>query len=294
VSRAGRRPPRPVIDRYPARITTLHTSPAPSGEDLLAAAPPAPQRWWRELMIVAVFYGLYTLVRDLNGPGNETAALSHARLIIGWERHLGVFDEAAFQRLVVHDRSFMRFWDGYYGTVHFLAVIGVLLYLYNRRPEHYRLWRNALAVMTGVGLLCFFFFPLLPPRLLPSSYGFDDTLATIGGVWDFRSGAVNAVSDQFAAMPSLHTGWSLWCALALWSCVGRRRLRPLLLVYPAATIFCIVVTANHYFADAVGGLLSLGIGYAGARLLTAVGDRWRLRRAAREALLGSVDPVPSS
>ncbi|HET9692546.1 MAG TPA: phosphatase PAP2 family protein [Acidimicrobiales bacterium] len=236
---------------------------------------------------MVVFYGLYTVVRDLNDGDAVPPALHHAHQIIGLERALHVFDEAWVQHLVVHDRPFMRFWDGYYGTVHFVAVIVVLVGLFSRNPGHYRRWRNTLAATTLIGLLGFWRYPLLPPRLLASSYGFTDTLATIGGLWDFRSGAVDAVSNQYAAMPSLHTAWSLWCALALWSCVGRRRLRPLLLIYPAATVFCVVVTANHYFADAVAGAAVVGLGYLLSVLGEHLANRWRLHRAARAVLAGA-------
>lgn len=223
-------------------------------------------------------------MRDLQGQASESVAAAHARIVIGWERDLGVFKEAALQRDFVHHRSLIRFFDGFYGTVHFLAVAGVLLWMYKRHPGRYRLWRNALAVMTAIGLLCFYLFPLLPPRLLPASYGFNDTLQTVGGVWDFKNGAVDSVSNQFAAMPSLHTGWALWCALAVWSCLARRRLRPVTLVYPALTVVCIVFTANHYFADAVGGAMAMAAGYGIALVIGAGAGRWRMHRAAEAAL----------
>jgi hypothetical protein len=155
-------------------------------------------------------------------------------------------------------------------------VIGVLVYLFLRHPSRYRLWRNTFAATTGLALIGFFFFPLLPPRLLPASYGFTDSLRTIGGLWDFSSGAVANVSDQFAAMPSLHTGWSTWCAVALVPCVKPLWAKVALFVYPAATVFCIIVTANHYFADAIGGLLTLAAGYGFGRAITALFERRRV------------------
>jgi hypothetical protein len=257
------------------------------------APAPVRQRWWHELVIVAVFYGLYTLVRDLNRSTDTTTATRHAHLVVRIERDLGVFVEARIQHVFVHHHAFMRFWDGYYGTAHFVVAAGVLVYLFARRPDRYRLWRNTLAVMTGLALLGFYLFPLLPPRLLPATYGFTDTLQTIGGFWDFHNGPVNAVSNQYAAMPSLHTGWSLWCAAALWGCV-RTPLRPLLLLYPCATVFCIVVTANHYLADAAGGALALALGFGGAKIIGVVGDRWRLHRAAARVLREGRVPVSSA
>ena len=120
-------------------------------------------------------------------------------------------------------------------------------------PIGYRLWRNTLAFATGLALIGFSFFPVLPPRLLPPGYGFVDTLQVVGGLWNFSSGPVNDVSNQYAAMPSLHTAWSAWCALALIPLIRPWWGKVLVLLYPLATIFCIIVTANHYFADVTGG-----------------------------------------
>jgi hypothetical protein len=73
---------------------------------------------------------------------------------------------------------------------------------------------------------------------------------------------MKAVSNQYAAMPSLHFGWSLWCVFMLWPAVGERRwAKALLVAYPAATLFAIVVTANHFWLDAVGGAAVLAGGY---------------------------------
>ena len=140
-----------------------------------------------------------------------------------------------------------------------MAVIGVLALLFFRYPGRYRLWRNTLALATGLALIGFSFFPVLPPRLLPPGYHFVDTLRVVGGLWSFSSGPVNDVSNQYAAMPSLHTTWSAWCALAVLPArSGRCGARSWWSSIPLATIFCIIVTANHYFADVVAGLLLLG------------------------------------
>ena len=120
----------------------------------------------------------------------------------------------------------------------------------------------------------------MPPRLLPESYHIVDTLRTVGGLWSFDSGPMNAVSNQYAAMPSLHFAWSLWCALALGPAAKNRSLKVLVWVYPALTLLCIVVTGNHYLLDALGGAVTLALGYGLARLVTTVVARRRPRTAA--------------
>lgn len=250
-------------------------------------SPPAVHRpvqrshWWREVLIIATFYALYTLVRDLRGdqPVSVFQATTNAHRIISLERRLGLFHEATVQHWFLGYRELIRLCDDYYGTIHFVAVVAVLLLLFFRFPDRYRLWRNTLALTTGLALIGFSFFPVLPPRLLPPGYHFVDTLKVVGGLWNFSSGTVNDVSNQYAAMPSLHTAWSAWCALALIPLIRPLWGKILILLYPLATIFCIIVTANHYFADVAVGLLLLGVSYVLASVLTARFDRWYARRS---------------
>ena len=249
-----------------------------SGSD--APRPIQRSHWWREVLLVATFYGLYTLVRDVRGdtPVSVVQATTNAHRIIRFERYVGMFHEADIQHWFLRYRGLIRLCDDYYGTVHFVAVIAVLLLLFFRFPQRYRLWRNTLALTTGLALIGFSFFPVLPPRLLPAGYHFVDTLDTIGGLWNFSSGPVNDVSNQYAAFPSLHTAWSAWCVLALIPLIRPLWGKVLVVLYPLATIFTIIVTANHYFADVAAGLLLLGVSYLLARVLTAHVDRWHVHR----------------
>jgi hypothetical protein len=249
-------------------------------EQLSRGRPVLRAHWWRELIIIGIFYGLYTLVRDIRGdrPVSKFQAFHNAKRVIGFERVIGVFHEQQIQHWFIKDRSFIRFWDDYYGTAHFVAVIAVLLLLFFFFPIHYRLWRNTLALTNVIALLGFFFFPLMPPRLLPHGYNFIDTLQSFGGFWNFSSGPVNSVSNQYAAMPSLHTAWALWCALALAEVIRPWWGKVAVFLHPAATVFCIVVTANHYFADEVAGLAVLGVAYLLARVLTRSLDRYYNRK----------------
>jgi hypothetical protein len=235
-------------------------------------------RWWREVLYVAVFYAGYSFVRNLFGSAQVSPqrAFSNARHVIRIERALGIFHEASVQARFIGDHWFMRFWNIYYGTAHFIVTAGALIWLYRRQPERYAKWRNALAIMTGLALIGFALLPLMPPRLLdvpsqinqygggnfspPHHYGFVDSLAKIGGLWSFDSGAVAQVSNQYAAMPSLHCAWSTWCACVLWPLVRRPWAKALTILYPCATVFCIVVTANHYWLDGIGGLVTFAVG----------------------------------
>lgn len=239
--------------------------------------PRAVQRshWWREVLIIAAFYGLYTLVRDLRGdkPVSVVQAFTNAKRVIHLERWVGLFHEAGLQHDVISQRWLIRLCDDFYGTLHFAVTIFVLGLLFFRFPTRYREWRNTLALTTGLALIGFYFFPLMPPRLLPPGYGFVDTLKVIGGLWNFSSGPVTDVSNQYAAMPSLHTAWATWSACVLAAIIGPRWGRVAVFAYPAFTVFAITVTANHYYADAIAGLVLLAVSALIAHPLTRAVDR---------------------
>jgi hypothetical protein len=254
-------------------------------DDIDISSPRAVRRsdWWREVLVIATFYGLYTLVRDLRGdkPVSQHQAFLNARLIIHLERMIGLFHEQNIQHAVLPQRWLIELCDDYYGTFHFIVTIGVLVLLFCKFPATYRKWRNVLALATGLALIGFWFFPLMPPRLLPPGYGFVDTLQKVGGLWDFSKGPVNAVSNQYAAMPSLHTAWSLWCACALTRVIRPMWARIAVFLYPAFTVFAIVVTANHFFADAIGGALLIAVSVGVAVPVTRDLDRRAQRRRRR-------------
>ena len=236
--------------------------------------------WWRELIYVLAFYSVYSVIRNQFGSAavSESEAFDHAKEIINAERIIGMFHEETIQEWFLGWRAFIQFWNLFYGTFHFVVTAFCIIWLFRRFPERYVRWRTTLAITTALALIGFAFYPLLPPRLLPHSYGFEDTLRSFGGLWSFDSGAMSKVSNQYAAMPSLHFAWSTWCALVLVPTLRRTWLKVLAASYPALTLFAIVVTGNHYWLDAVGGavilLMALPLGtWWAAREVSASGLR---------------------
>jgi hypothetical protein len=241
-------------------------------------------RWWREVFYVIAIYVVYSSVRNqfgsAGGPSGQSnrIAYEHGIDIIQIQRFLHLDFEPALQRwyLDLPANGWIGFWNVFYGTAHFIVTAVALIWLFRRMPERYPLWRNTLALTTGLALIGFALYPLMPPRLLDSCgpygacvhYGFVDTLKEIGGLWSFDSGTMQKISNQYAAMPSLHCAWAIWSVLVLWPGVRRRGARVLLAGYPFVTLFAIVVTANHYWIDAVGGAAVLGAGFLLARVVT--------------------------
>lgn len=238
-------------------------------------------RWWREVLTVVVFYELYSLARNTQGSGSTspTHAFRNARVVINLERAIGLYHEESIQRLFLGMRPLVKVLNVYYGSAHFLVTAGVLAWLFLRHPDRYPRWRWSLACTTLIGLLGFLAFPLMPPRLISPAFGvgsYVDTLRTVGGLWNFEEGAIAKLSNQYAAMPSLHFAWSLWCCLALWPRLRTRWARTLIALHPAITLVAIVATANHYWLDALAGALAL----LGGWLLGGVLCTWAIDRVA--------------
>ncbi len=258
--------------------------------EVVAGDRPAPDvrprlRWWRELAYVAVFYSVYTLIRNHGVVADaEAEAFRNAQHVVAAQRLLGIYHEETIQDLFLSWRPFISFWNVYYGTAHFLVTAAALVYLFRNLPGRYPLWRNTLACTTGLALVGFALYPLMPPRLLPPEYGFVDTLRVLGGLWSFQSAPMAKVSNQYAAMPSLHIAWAMWCVLVLVPVVRRPWARSALIAYPVLTLFAVVVTANHYFLDALGAALVLALGFLMARPLT----RWVAARRPHH------DPAPGA
>jgi hypothetical protein len=268
-------------------------------------------RWWRELVYIGGLYALYSFVRNTFGSNGSAHGINvsplavahaygHAKDVIWFERSVGLFVEPHLQRwyLSLPHHGFIRFWNIYYGTFHFIVPIIALVWLFRHDPVHYAKWRNTAAITTALALIGFAGYSLMPPRLLDSTmvygacnarygltchhYGIVDTLVRYGGLWNFDSGTVANVSNQYAAMPSLHIGWSTWCALVLLPRVRHTWSKVLVALYPVATLFCILVTGNHYWVDAVAGLLFLAVGYLLGSTLAKATSRWSDRRDARK------------
>lgn len=226
--------------------------------------------WWMEILLVLSFYGIYSTIRNAN-KSNPPLARANAYQLMDWQRTLGINIEREVHEWALNIRPLIIASNYFYGSLHFVVTIGVAVFIFRKHRDAYPLWRNTLMIATALALIGFAFWPLMPPRLLPASYGFVDTLAQYPTFWSFNQGAVNEISNQYAAMPSVHCAWALWCACILVPRMRHWWSKGLAALYPVGTVITIVLTANHYLLDAVGGFIVLGIGYLAARVLTRAG-----------------------
>ncbi|MFJ5259463.1 bifunctional glycosyltransferase 87/phosphatase PAP2 family protein [Streptomyces sp. NPDC088387] len=237
-----------------------------------------------ELLLIRVTYAAYQKVRlAASGDGmtsGRVRAEEHGRQILDLERLLHIDIEHAINHAVVKVDWLRGFFDFYYTSFHFVVPLSVLAILYWRRPVDYRWARASLGLTTLLALVGFWLYPLAPPRLMPN-LGIIDT---VHGVQDFTKpdyGTLTSLTNQYAAMPSLHFGWSLWCGLVIAIVAPKWWMKALGLLHPLFTVSAIVATGNHWVLDAVGGAVVVGAGFGlayvfqgpRARVVTGVAEK---------------------
>ncbi|WP_261801689.1 phosphatase PAP2 family protein [Streptomyces sp. ISID311] len=247
----------------------LPTTPTPTGEPadrpanegrLARLRSPRTPRLWFEVLLIAVSYWTYSMIRNAV-PEQKAKALKNADWIWQAEHSLGIAVERTVNHAVDSVTWLIVSMNYYYATLHFIVTIGVLVWLYRWHPGRYAAARLALFATTGVALIGYYFFPLAPPRLMTGG-GFVDTLVDHGTWGSMASGNLASMSNQYAAMPSMHIGWSLWCGITIALLAKPLWARVLGLLYPTVTLLVIVSTANHFWLDALGGVACLSVGFA--------------------------------
>ncbi|GGW39296.1 membrane protein [Streptomyces lucensis JCM 4490] len=256
----------------PYHRTPIATEYAPQGPARLRRTPWAPflrrvltrPNLLLELLLLRVTYAAYQQVRLAatggTNSGGRARAERHGQNVLDVERFLRVDIERWANHAVVRTGWLRNFFDFYYESFHFLVPLTVLGVLYWRRPADYRWARASLGFATLLALAGFWLFPLAPPRLMPALGVID----TVHGVQDFSKpdyGTLTALTNQYAAMPSLHFGWSLWCGIVIAVIAVRCWMKALGLLHPFFTVSAIVATGNHWVLDAVGGAVVVGAGF---------------------------------
>lgn len=210
----------------------------------------------RELALCLGLYGLYQVTR-LWVTGGYPSAHRHAVDILRVEQFLGIDIEHAVNHALSPITWISVASSYWYSVLHFVVTPLMLVLLYRRRRDVYRVARTALMGATFLALLGYFLFPTAPPRLL-RGYDYIDTVASTSqyGWWPSQEAleaGAGELTNQYAAMPSMHVGWALWVSLVLAVLVRRRWHKVLAFAYVAITAFVVVMTGHHWVLDAVAG-----------------------------------------
>jgi hypothetical protein len=198
-----------------------------------------------ELMLWASIYPAYLAIRGLT-IGDPDQSLNHAARLIDLERTLDLFHETALQQLV---GSAVGFLSVYYMVGFAPLLVTVLGWLAIRHKEHYRDLRSLLFVSLGIAVFFYVLYPTAPPRLVPG-LGIADTVGMAGhDTGSFAGIGIN----PYAAMPSMHVGWSVLLAVVGFRATSSRLLRSFFVAHPIVMAITVTATGNHYFIDSIAG-----------------------------------------
>jgi hypothetical protein len=245
-------------------------------------------RFALEGLLLAGLYLAGELARGFARGGAATAE-AHADAIVRLESRLHVFDEATIQRAAHHVDGLTAFLGYAYVSLHLAVTVSVLAWVYACRRHAYARLRNTLALASLLAVAGYALFPTAPPRL--AGLGITDTVSAATPV-NLDSSLVSSLYNPYAAVPSMHIGFSLVVAVAVVRLARHRLVRIVGALYPVFVLFMIVATGNHFFVDAAAGALAAAVAAVAAPLLS-VQPGWPRRGARRRDARGEHD-VPAA
>jgi hypothetical protein len=202
-----------------------------------------------EVILVAALYLASELSRGIASGGAELAE-RHADTVVDLERSLHVFEEGSVQDLAHRIFGLPTLLGYAYVSMHLVATAAVLVWVYRRHHHAYRPLRNTLVLANGIAILGYWLFPTAPPRL--AGVGISDTVSGATSV-NLTSHLVSSFYNPYAAVPSMHIGFSLIAGLTVARLARHRLVRLAGLAYPVFVLLVIVATGNHFFLDAAAG-----------------------------------------
>ncbi|MBJ7472710.1 MAG: phosphatase PAP2 family protein [Solirubrobacteraceae bacterium] len=223
---------------------------------------------WRDLVVqfvvlaVAIFvYQLGRGLADGSGDALKFEAISNAKDLVYVERELGLYFEPALQRWSLSVPYLDDLFSWLYLNVQTTVTLAGMLWIYLLHNSRYYFVRNMFFVSFVLACLLYVLVPTAPPRLMPAEYGFHDSVETFSGprkfVWD-------AFANPYAAVPSMHIGFAIMIGWSIASLSTTRWVRAFWWSYPAAILFVVVATGNHFWLDAVAGAAVAAIGAVAA------------------------------
>ncbi len=234
-----------------------------------------------QLALYLVMFQVYKLARKQFIPPDDSIAFGHAKDVLGFEESLGLMFELDLQRWVL-DRGdwLIGFFNHVYAYYMWIFLFGLLVLAF-MAPVRYRYIRRAFFISMAIATPMYLLYPLAPPRFMePHGWPFLDTLAIYGPNYFSETGLVTA--NRFAAMPSMHVGWTTFTAIALMLAIPNRMSgRVVMGILIVLITLTVMITGNHYWLDAVGGWLVIGAAFVVNRFIPyPLLEGWRLRRGA--------------
>ena len=226
---------------------------------------------------VAIFFAMYTAYRTLRGaidnPEGAAVAFQNARNLIDIERSLGLFVEPSMQAWASSTGFLTDFASAVYVNAQTSVTVGALIYLYLKHNSHFYFVRNMFFVAFLCAIAGYILYPTAPPRFFPE-WGFFDAVSEFSGVDNSDPSLVNKLYNPYAAVPSMHIAFSLMIGIPLARLVKWRALKVFWATYPIVVLFVIIVTGNHFIADAVLGAAAAGVAAFAAKHMARGPAHW--------------------
>jgi hypothetical protein len=248
-------------------------------------------RDWSPVVVMIIIYNLSRGFAD-NGVYPHVHPLIDAdRAMWGWATG-GETPPVWLQRRL-YDPDKVNWWDALVSLVyfsHFVTVPTAAVVLWMRNRSRWAAFMRRWITLFAAGLVSYFVYPAAPPwwaaerALIPSVMRISTRgWQAIGlhGAGNLLNAAQLDASNPVAAMPSLHTAFTVLC-VGFFIPLVRARWWPLLVCYPLSMVFTLVYSGEHWVVDALIGAL-----YA---IVTLVGwslaERWWRARQARMGAAG--------
>ncbi|HYH11359.1 MAG TPA: phosphatase PAP2 family protein [Thermomicrobiales bacterium] len=216
-----------------------------------------------QIVLFLILFQLYKVVRRTFITRAEGVAFDNALQILDIQGALHANFELDLQRWVLERGDLIMVFNYFYAWFMWVFYAAAMILLFFA-PRRYLYLRRVFFLSMLLALPWYIIYPLAPPRFM-QDYGWEfvDTLVVYGPNYFSETGLVTA--NRYAAMPSMHVGWTTIAALMLWVAFpGRFRIvgKALAVFLVALITFTVMVTGNHYWLDAVGGWIIIGAAVA--------------------------------
>jgi len=205
--------------------------------------------WLRDTFLYLGALTAFPLVALL-APADPSGPIDRARDIAELERDLGLFVEPAVHAWVAPHGTLMAGLGVFYVFAHLPALGGALVWCALERPWAYPRLRATALTAHAATVLGYVLVPTAPPRLLGDAR-FADTL---GGLWGTGGSALaHSVQSPYAAMPSGHVVFATLAGASVALLARPLAVRLVAAAYPLVVTAVTLLTANHFWLDAVAG-----------------------------------------
>jgi membrane-associated phospholipid phosphatase len=238
-----------------------------------------PQGWGDARRQIGILVGVdlgYELVRGI-ADSQRSDAIAHGQQVIDFERATHTFFEPSLQAFFLPAHWLIEIANQMYLNAQFSIALGFLVWLYLFRNESYYFVRNMFVVSMGMALIGYTLFPTAPPRMFPE-HGFVDTITDFSNV-NHDSAVAKIFINPYAAVPSMHCAFALMIGATGVRVCRHMYAKAFWAVWPLLITWVVIVTANHYWVDAVlGWIVAIAAALVAQALLArARPEAWAFR-----------------